>query len=458
MKEYSKTFCVYPWVQQQTTPTGKINFCCVSMHTFVPHEDGRPMTLDKDSFKDAWNSGYMKNIRRRMVEGKEVAGCETCYEQERVGKKSYRQSHNAEWSSKLGVSHLENLVERSIGNNFDVDVPPAYLDLRLGNLCNLKCRMCNPYNSVQIYNEWEKLDAQSDKAYSRFWKKYGLEFGGCEPWYETDNFWDGVEENIPHLKKVYMTGGEPTLIEGNYRFLNRCRELGYADKIELFFNINFTNLRESFLEQLKDFHWTGVNASLDGYGLVNEYIRAPSRWDVIDKNFRTMAAEGGRRLNLGISPVIQIYNILNIVDLLEYAEEVSLETGREILVDFLFCLHPDFLDIVHLPDNVKIEALRRINEFKKVSRVYKTKSEKAFFLKNGLDSLVTRLTSSMGQENSEMIRDFLSYTKTLDKQRRQSLNDSMPELCFLLEEAGYQIDQTPLLTKVSSASLEASRV
>ncbi len=448
MKEYSKTFCIYPWIQQQTTPTGKINFCCVSMHTFVPREDGKPMVLDKETFKDAWNSGYMRDIRKKMIAGEPVKGCETCYEQEKVGKRSYRQGHNEEWSRKVGKKKLESLVEKSIASEFVVDDPPMYLDLRLGNLCNLKCRMCNPYNSVQIYKEWEKLDQKSDLQYSKFWKKYGLDFGGCTPWFESENFWKGVEENIPYLKKVYMTGGEPTLIEGNYRFLERCRELGYADQIELFFNINFTNLKDSFIDQLNDFHWTSVNASLDGNGIVNDYIRSPSRWSIIDQNFRKMADKAGKRLSLGISPVIQVYNILNIVDLLEYAEEVGENSNREILVDFLFCLHPDFLDVIHLPDNIKNEALLRLEEFKKVSKVYRSRSKTSFFLRNGVDSLVNRLRQSMGAENPKMVHDFIFYTKTLDHQRKQSFSENLPELKFLLEEAGYEYDSIAALGEV----------
>ncbi len=458
MKEYSKTFCVYPWIQQQTTPTGKINFCCISMHTFVPREDGKPMMLDKETFKDAWNSGYMKDIRKKMVNGEAVTGCETCYEQEKVGKRSYRQAHNEEWSKKLGARKIESLVNRSIDNDFFVDQPPAYLDLRLGNLCNLKCRMCNPYNSVQIQKEWEKLDKKSDNQYSKFWNKYGLEFGTCTPWYESDQFWTGVEENIPYLKKVYMTGGEPTLIEGNYRFLNKCREMGYANKIELFFNINFTNLKDDFIAQLNDFHWASVNASLDGYGIVNEYIRAPSRWDVIDKNFRKLAKQGGRRVALGISPVIQIYNILNIVDLLEYAEEVMEEFNRDIIIDFLFCLHPDFLDIIHLPDNIKIEALARLEEFKMSSQTYAKKTDKSFFLRNGVDSTITRLEKSMGQENPEMIKDFIRYSRTLDQERRQSMRDCLPELVFLLEEAGYSYDDQPSMVEMAGQAKEVESV
>jgi hypothetical protein len=143
--------------------------------------------------------------------------------------------------------------------------------------------------------------------------------------------------------------------------------------------------------------------------------------------------------------VIQIYNILNIVDLLEYAEEVMVEANRDIIVDFLFCLHPDFLDIIHLPDNVKEVAIERLEEFKMTSRTYSLNTDKAFFMKNGIDSTITRLQDSMGQENPTMIRDFLAYTKTLDVERKQSLAESMPELVFLLEEAGYDIEAGPTL-------------
>ena len=32
--------------------------------------------------------------------------------------------------------------------------PVLEWDIRLGNLCNIKCRMCHPSESTQWYNEW----------------------------------------------------------------------------------------------------------------------------------------------------------------------------------------------------------------------------------------------------------------------------------------------------------------
>ena len=70
---------------------------------------------------------------------------------------------------------------------------------------------------------------------------------------------------------------------------------------------------------------------------------------------------------------------------------------------------------------------------------------------------MNRLTSSLGQENSKMINDFLSYTKTLDDQRNQSIQETLPELCFLLEEAGYKLDSIPSIDTNHNSSIEANR-
>lgn len=436
-KEYSKTFCVYPWMHQVATPVGNVNFCCISERTFVRHDDGRPVDLATDSFEAAWNTNYMRDIRKKMLCGDPVKGCETCYEQEKIGKRSYRESHNEEWYSRLGKSEIESRVEDSRKKDFVVDKPPVYLDLRLGNLCNLKCRMCNPYNSVMIHKEWQELDQQTAGEYSNFWAKYNMKVGTVSKWYESENFWSDVEKYIPHLKKVYMTGGEPTLIESNYRFLDLCREKGYANKIELFFNLNFTNMSDKFIEQLSHFKWTSINASIDGFGSTNEYIRGSSKWDICDKNINKLLSKQISTIGFGFSPVIQIYNILNITSLLDYIESLIMKYNHDILIDFLYCFTPEFLDMESLPRAIKLEAKKKILEWAENSRLMRRKSEKSFFIKNSVESLLTRLDQTLEHENSEKIRDFMGYTNTLDQKRNQNFAQALPELARMLNESGY---------------------
>ena len=444
MKRYSKTFCVYPWMHQTTTPTGRIRFCCVAHDVDVCHKDGTPMELGRETFQDAWNSDYVRNVRRRMIEGKPVKGCEVCYQQEATGKVSYRQRHNQEWKTRLSAEYIERIVDDSIEDDFRVEKMPSYLDLRLGNICNLKCRMCNPFNSVQIYNEWVALDKKTGKGYSEFWKKYGVQLSKCDQWYESENFWNSVEEHIPNLHKVYMTGGEPTLIKGNYRFLQKCREMGLAHQIELFFNLNFTNLKDAFIDAINDFRFTSINASFDGLGHVNDYIRSPSRWENLKNNFEKLLRMTGDGVGIGISPVIQAYNILDIVPLLDFAEDMMVKYDKEILVDFLSCFHPPFLDLAMLPKNVKAEAIARLEAFKERSRFYHSGKKKMFFMKNGIDSTISRLGSCLDEEEPGLIGDFFDYTRTLDRQRNQSFAETFPDLAHLFKNAGYDYRATAL--------------
>jgi len=438
MHQKSKTFCVYPWMHQMATPTGKVNFCCISHTTYVVNEDKKPFDLAKDSFRSAWNSEYMQKIRQKMLSGEKVTGCETCYNQESIGKKSYRQQHNEEWSKKLGPA-LEARITQSVQSNYTVGAPPVYLDLRLGNLCNLKCRMCNPHNSIMIEKEWTDLDAQTDGHYSSFWKKYDEHNGHIEPWYESDNFWSDVESYIPHLQKVYLTGGEPTLIEGNYRFLQTCIDKGFAKNIELFFNINFTHVSDKFLNLLREFKWVSINASIDGFNEINEYIRGNSRWNITNKNIHKLLSAKSRNISLGFSPVIQIYNILNISDLFDYIESLVQTYGHYMLVDLLFCYHPDFLGHSYLPRPIKDSAIERIELWKKRSKLIHSDHHQSFFIKNGVESLLTSLKDVNFKEEPSKLHDFIYYTKTLDKQRNQSFEKTLPELTGALKNAGYDL-------------------
>ena len=444
----SKTFCIYPWIHQMASPTGRIKFCCVASNTNVSKDDGPAFDLNRDSFQEAWNSNYMQEVRKKMLAGEKIKGCDICYKQEMVGKKSYRQMHNDEWMAKLGQSKIKSRLAPSKKGNYIVNEPAAYLDLRLGNLCNLKCRMCNPYNSTQIEKEWNKLDVESNGGYSAFWKKYGVSNGGCSNWYESENFWKSTEKLIPNLEKVYMTGGEPTLIEGNYRFLQACKDYGRAKDIELFFNINFTNLRDSFIESINDFKWVSINASFDGVGAMNDYIRSPSKWSVCSENFKKLAKLGGDKIGLGLSPVVMSYNILQLDKVLQFVEEMILEYNRPVLIDFLVCFEPLFLDAYFLPDSIKQLAVDRLETFKKQSKTIHRKTQDAEFMRNSVESQINRLNLSMGEESPEKINDFLAYTALLDKKRRQNFRVACPEVSIMLEEAGYNLNplsQTEIL-------------
>ncbi len=427
-------FCVYPWIEQVVQSGGKVSYCCVAQNGgMIQRSDGKDFRVSENRLEEAWNSKSMQSLRRAMLEGTAVKDCKLCYFQESIGKRSYREMHNEEWGEK-DPQGIRRRVEESRRSGFQVMDRPMYLDLRLGNLCNLKCRSCNPYNSLPIYKESSEL-LQSDFEFQELWKRSGTgPLFAQEPWYESDGFWDQIISSIPHLRKVYLTGGEPTLIQGNYRFLQACVDSGHAKNIFLMFNVNGTHLPSRLLEFLPHFQFVLMNVSLDGFESDNEYIRFPSRWPIIHRNMETLLEVRGP-IQVGVTPVIQIYNILSIVRLLDYVETMAQRFDRLINVDFLYATSPAYLDPQILPASIQREARSRLESYREKSKTYAVEP----FLKNSVDSCIRMLSQSEHQMNEKLLKDFMIYTGVLDRKRQQSFSSQFPELHEKLQAEGFKL-------------------
>ena len=99
MTDYSKTFCPYPWIHVMTQPTSTVNFCCVASGQVKRDNDpGHPIMLDRgDKIEDVWNGEHYRKIRKQMIEGEQVEGCEPCYDLEKLGIPSYRENYIKDW-------------------------------------------------------------------------------------------------------------------------------------------------------------------------------------------------------------------------------------------------------------------------------------------------------------------------------------------------------------------------
>jgi MoaA/NifB/PqqE/SkfB family radical SAM enzyme len=336
--------------------------------------------------------------------------------------------HNREWLGKE-EKNIHERVEAS-RNGAELSSGPLYLDLRLGNLCNLKCRMCNGYNSTKIAAETEKLletDPEFKRVYSQFLEPVAVKI---PKWYEDEEFWQGVKQQVPFLRKVYLTGGEPTLIKKNYEFLKYCIDTGHCKHIFLMFNINGTHVPEEFIELLQHFEFVLLNVSLDGVGEVNNYIRGGSDWAEVDKNMRFLLTKG-KSIKIGITPTVQIYNVLSLVDLLAYVEELATFSLRNIDVDFLYVTDPKYLDIRNLPVSVKEKALEKISQYRKKSWAYVLAN---LNLANCLKSLEQAL--ALPAVDDESLQNFFVYTKSLDRARNEEFSKSLPELYSSFQAEG----------------------
>ena len=428
----SKTFCVHPWIEQTVLPSGSISMCCVASNGgVIPKEGEGVYRAYRESLENARNSKFMRDLRQKMLAGEKHPSCQFCYFQESIGKDSYRENFNREWMDKI-PQEIISRVDVSKKNDLKVAAPPIYLDLRLGNTCNLKCRMCNSYNSSKILDETSEMFKENDEFREIHLKYHSTPAEKTVQWFESKHFWTEVLSSIPHLKKIYLTGGEPTLIRQNQTFLKACIDQKYAKGIALVLNINATNVSDEFLDIISQFNFVSINISIDGISEVNDYIRSGSRWPLIHNNIKKLL-KSKKKFRLGFTPVIQTYNILSIVELLRYVEDISMENDVDLGVDFLYVLGKSYLEIEILPESIRQLSAEKLLTFVKTSSIYKTNS----LTRNSIDSCINLLQKPSVENFENRRQDFLTFTRLLDRQRKQNIEKSLPELSQLLHSQGY---------------------
>lgn len=164
MFEYEKvkdTFCIVPWVQLFIHSTGTLRVCCLFQSPLLDNDGMREFDVyDIDNINAIMNTTSLKDIRLSMLKGIWVEGCRRCQDRERAGGKSVRYWLNINF--KDFIPQLLNTT-RADGS---IDPKILSLDIRLGNTCNLRCRMCYTGNSVNLIKDFEKLFPDYEQEFS----------------------------------------------------------------------------------------------------------------------------------------------------------------------------------------------------------------------------------------------------------------------------------------------------
>ena len=137
--------CILPWVHLYGCLGGTFHLCC---HSEFNAKNPTILGTHEDRLPDIWNGEPLKKIRNDFLKGKTPTECEeACYDMERKGGISNRIQVNKRFENK-------QYLQENTNPDGSIDNYPSYVDIRFGNLCNLKCRMCNPWASNQWVEEW----------------------------------------------------------------------------------------------------------------------------------------------------------------------------------------------------------------------------------------------------------------------------------------------------------------
>ena len=334
--------CALPWKHLATHPHGGCTLCCISDHrqgasrarNFVD-DKVEWLSLNSNSIDEIMNSDFYRSVRLQMLNGQEPDACKRCYDEERAGLRSKRLEENERY-------YTDDFQEFT-GREGEIIPNFEFIELRLGNVCNLRCRTCNPASSTKWIRDYKHLETKLS-----FVTKYGEVERGT--WYESETFWDDLLQHSKNIKRIYINGGEPTLIKKHFYYLQKLIDSGLNENIELWYNLNLTNVDDELLEYWKKFRKCAISASIDDLGVNNEYIRTGSDWENTINNLRKLKSLGW--IDLSVVQTVSLYNIENIDKFYDF---IVFQENIPIHINWVY--DPEFQQAWHLEDEKKQEVI-----------------------------------------------------------------------------------------------------
>lgn len=432
-----KNFCILPFIHLATTTEGTCRLCCkVSKHDVILDDNGVPYNVNTHSIDEIWNSKHYRELRHKVWEqDQQLPECSVCWREEETFYSEWHNNHRNELPSKRRKEnqkwlHKENKLSEPVQEL--VENPRIrYYDIRLSNLCNLKCRMCWPHFSSQIVREQKQFASEGLPTH---YKHYDV-----AEW-DTAKLWSSINDGIAEIEEITFVGGEPTLHDEMYELVDKLVQTDLAKNIRLKLTSNLTNIQQRFLELMHKFDSVEINGSIDGIDTVNNYIRYPSDWTTIERNIDRLLAIKNVQLNL--TPVIQIYNIMHIDRLTQWYVDkwIKEQLGSRFTLSY---------DLLYDPDYLSAKQLNKSAKYTWYTDVYQPVTK---YLDSLIDSINTQ-TQTVQDHWRELdklkkrIVNIALYIEVLgfDKQNnswRYWYNDTvLPELAVKLHKYTKQLDQ-----------------
>jgi pyruvate-formate lyase-activating enzyme len=295
MKIPHDKFCVLPWISLEASPIGTVRPCCLADDEIV-NNTGEKFSLITSDFKQIQDSNNMQDLRRQFLAGKRPQTCRKCWNEERAGRTSKR------------MHTLDRLKHMLPDQEWTENAKPLmFLDLKLGNICNLKCRICGSWSSSQFAAEeiaWAPREEQK-QTYA-----YQMLRAGAWP-RENAQFWQQIDQHINDIRYIEFTGGEPFLIQEHFDMLQGIVDRGIAGQVEIHYNTNGTHYPESAAAIWQHFKTVEIALSIDDVAERFEYQRTNAVWTEVLKNverFRQLRA-ATPNIQLQCCTTVNVFNI-----------------------------------------------------------------------------------------------------------------------------------------------------
>ena len=327
--------CVNAYINLSVHPTGTIKPCCMSDKSLTT--DSGHNSLDKASIKDFWFSKDRRAFANALDSGDRIHECRACWQEEDAGKDSKRIRDNKEYE----------------GRSFEFNDLPIVLDLSMGNLCNLKCRICSARHSTP----WLREDAEfySPNDIKGYMKQPAWVIAKDSFDQRNDFVWEDIKDLVAHAEHFDFAGGEPFYIPAHWKMIQHTVDQGYSKNQYLHYNTNGTIFPEKYIDLLDQFQTVDIQISSDGIGKQFDYLRHGSPFELCEENIdKFLAARDSAKTTWYIGACLSV-SAFNVFDFFETYEHYA-SKGLRMYVNTVHDHH----GVRIIPPGLKEKLIKRI--------------------------------------------------------------------------------------------------
>jgi MoaA/NifB/PqqE/SkfB family radical SAM enzyme len=415
LNKTSKTFCMHPFTGLATREDGAIKACCRS------HPVGN---IQCHSLEEIWNNKTMRRIRQQVLNDERPPECEPCFNLEDQGVESLRMRHTSGKIPEARINLYPNALD-TLKADYSMPFEIPTMELKLNNLCNLKCRMCHPGDSTS-WNDWDQVEEfykKENNIIAVLVDEHDLKNKPhLDKFQDNPEWWASLEKLLPYFRRVEFAGGEPLMDPQHYRILDMLAP--YGSNIEIKYATNLTTLGKSnrtIWEYWPKFKSVAINVSIDGIGDSYEYIRGNASWSELVNNIKQIQTIPNVSRIVG-AVTVQVSNVLVLNKIIKYFLD---DLG--IIFHSHRVEYPRQLSAQVLPFDLRDLAIKRLQAVALQVKDFKMCKDKPKLLDYTLGQIQDNINYLQSRDQSDKWTECIEFNRRLDVTRNQSFLDVTPE-------------------------------
>lgn len=279
-------FCVLPFIHMAIEANGDIRPCCMG--------DEFDLNIRNKTIQQVYNDPKRLEFVDSFRRNEQHPACHKCWKDPEI---------RANFSTS---PHAREITKQAM-NGITPKHELRWLEIKPGNRCNLKCRICGVHNS----SSWTKDTAAIEEPEVKYKNSEAFKYTQSCDWIDDPEFWNDLNQ-LESIEYLHFMGGEPFMVPEHFQLIERLVNDPTIDtsNITIGYNTNGTYFptKENF-ELYNNFKQVNFALSIDDIDERFNYQRKLANWEEVKNNIKNFQKLNKDQYFVHLDPTISIYNI-----------------------------------------------------------------------------------------------------------------------------------------------------